>query len=172
EQVLEIDGTNVDAMDRLEEMYNKRRDWERLIGIRQRKAEMAGPDDRPLIYIEIAQLASERLRKPEMCIELWDKVLEFDEENPEALSQLANLHKRARNWEPLARILEKSLDGITNEKELKTALQELATIYGDKIGDDAGAVRALKRLLELDPEDRRAQEALKKRYSALKAWDE
>ena len=43
-------------------------------------------------------------------------------------------------------------------------LQKLGTIYADKLNDDHGAIDAFKRLLELEPDDRRAQEQLKKRY--------
>ena len=45
-------------------------------------------------------------------------------------------------------------------------------IYADKIGNDEGAIGAFKQLLELDPNDRRAQEQLKRRYVSLGAWDE
>ena len=50
-------------------------------------------------------------------------------------------------------------------------LLKLGGLYGDKLNDDRGAVRAFKRLLELRPDERRAQEQLKKRYAALRDWD-
>ncbi len=172
EKVLEHDSHNLEAIEQLKEMYEKRRDWESLVGIRQRAAERMDEADRLFEYIEIANLATQRLRKPDICIALWEKVLEEDPESHEALESLSQLYERAREWEPLARVLDKRVSQIDDENELKQSLQKLGMIYADKIGDDEGAVSAFRRLLMLDPDDRRAQEQLKRRYVALRAWDD
>ena len=172
EAVLEHDEHNLEAIERLKEMYEKRRDWESLVKIRQRAAQLMDEADRLFEYIEIAQLATQRLRKPDICIVLWEKVLEEDPDSHEALEALAQLYERARQWEPLARVLDKRVEQIDDEKELKQSLQKLGMIYADKIGDDEGAVGAFRKLLMLDPDDRRAQEQLKRRYVSLKAWDD
>lgn len=172
EAVLEHDPENLEAIEQLKDMYEKRRDWESLVRVRQRAAKLMDEADRLFEYVEIAQLATQRLRKPELCIELWQDVLGEDPDNAEALSSLSQLYERAREWEPLARVLDRQVAQISDENELKAALQKLGMIYADKLNDDAGAVSAFKRLLVLDPEDRRAQEQLKRRYVSLKAWDE
>ncbi|MBX3270938.1 MAG: tetratricopeptide repeat protein [Sandaracinaceae bacterium] len=172
EQVLEHDAGNVEAIEQLKEMYEKRRDWESLVRVRQRAAQLMDEADRLFEYVEIANMATQRLRKPELCIELWQVVLEEDAENPEALNALAQLYERAREWEPLARVLDKLVAQIEDTEELKAALNKLGMIYADKVGDDRGAVDAFRRLLALDPDDRRAQEQLKRRYASLRAWDD
>lgn len=168
EKVLELEPADVESMTRLREMYEKRRDWEKLIGIMEREALLLDEADRPYRYVEMAQLATQRIRKPDVCIGLWEKVLENDATNPEALEALAQLYERAREWPKLAGVLETLTDADPDPK----MLTKLGSIYADKVGDDEGAVRAFKRLLTLDPDDRRAQEQLKRRYVALKAWDE
>ena len=168
EKLLEIEPNDLEAIERLKEMYEKRRDWESLIGMMEREAEMLDPADRPLRYAEMAELATKRIRKPEICIGLWEKVRAVEPTHPEALDALSQLYERARNWEPLAEVLEILTDADPDPKQL----QKLGMIYADKIGDDAGAVRAFKKLLEVSPGDRRAQEQLKRRYVSLKAWDE
>ena len=172
EKVLVLNPTHLESLTRLREMYEKRRDWESLIRVMRAETELMDADDRPLRYVEMAQLATQRLRKPEICIELWDLVLDFDPENPDALGALSQLHERARNWGPLAKILEAQVLAQSDEAELKQQLNKLGMIYADKIGDDEGAVNAFQRLLSLDPNDRRAQEQLKRRYVAIKAWDQ
>ncbi len=168
ERLLEAEPQDLEAISRLKEMYEKRRDWEKLIRIMEREASLLDEDDQPLRYLEMAELATARIRKPDVCIGLWRKVLEWDPENPDALSNLATLYERARDWQPLAEVLERITDSSSDAKQL----QKLGMIYADKLGDDAGAVRAFRKLLTLDPSDRRAQEQLKRRYIALKAWDE
>lgn len=172
EAVLDHDPENLEAIEQLKEMYEKRRDWESLVRVRQRAARLMDEADRLFEYVEIAQLATQRLRKPELCIELWKEVVSEDPDNPDALTALAQLYERAREWEPLAQVLDRQVRQITDEGELKQALNKLGMIYADKLNDDAGAVGAFQRLLALDPDDRRAQEQLKRRYVALKAWDE
>ena len=172
EQLLEYEPQDVDAIERLKQMYEKRRDWEKLIRTMQREVDMLPADDQLIRYGEMADLATQRLRKPEVCIELWQKVLEGDPENPNALENLAQLYERAREWEPLAEVLETLVAADTDVTSMKQQLQKLGMIYADKIGNDEGAIGAFKKLLELDPSDRRAQEQLKRRYVSLGAWDE
>lgn len=168
EKVLEVEPHDIDALTRLKEMYEKRRDWESLIRTMEREAELLDPADRPIRYVEMAELATARIRKPDVCIGLWEKVLEAEPTNPAALEALAPLYERARSWEPLATVLEQLTEADPDPK----MLQKLGMIYADKIGNDEGAVRAFRRLLEVSPGDRRAQEQLKRRYVALKAWDD
>ncbi|MCC7540253.1 MAG: tetratricopeptide repeat protein, partial [Deltaproteobacteria bacterium] len=172
ERVLAVDATNVEAIQQLAEMYEKRRDWEKLIDVKKREAGLLDPADRPLRYLELARLASERIRKPEVCIDLWRQVEATDPENPEALAQLASFYERARDWAALGAVLEKQANLLSDANERLAILQKLGLVYADKLGDDAGAVRAFQAILALSPGDRRAQEQLKKRYVSLRAWDD
>lgn len=172
EKVLEFSPDDAEAVYRLKELYEKRRDWEGLIRIMQRETEMLPPEDRALRYVEMADLATQRLRKPEVSITLWEKVLETEPTHADALNNLAQLYERQKEFEKLAHVLEALVDQTSAEADLKNHLIKLGGIYADKTNDDEGAVRAYRRLLAIDPDDRRAQEQLKKRYVILKAWDD
>jgi tetratricopeptide (TPR) repeat protein len=172
ESALEHDPHNPVALGQLKVMYDKRRDWEKLIGIMGRESELLDPDQRFPMALEMANLATERLRKPEVCVGLWQRVLELEPGHPDALNNLAKLYERGRQWEPLADVLEQQSQQLTDAAQLVAALQTLGVIYADKLNDDQGAVRVFRRILDIEPEDRRAQEQLKKRYVALKRWDD
>lgn len=172
ERVREEAPGDEEALDRLGAMYEKRRDWERLIGVRRAQADGLDPAERTERYLEMARLSSERLRKPELSIELWREVLAERPSDPEALAALGTLYEKARDWEPLAEVLEARVEQVPDEAELKQLLQKLGMIHADKLKNDEGALRAFQQLLAIDPDDRRAQEQLKRRYVALKAWDE
>ncbi|MBI2894767.1 MAG: tetratricopeptide repeat protein [Deltaproteobacteria bacterium] len=172
EAVIEIDGSNAEATDFLKQMYEKRRDWDKLVGILRREADrLTEVADRTSRYVEMAQLATDKIKRPNICIELWQKVLEGDEMHEGALTALSGLYERNKDWGLLAAVLEKEVELTADAAARINLLQKLGMIYGDKLNDDAGAVRAWKALLELQPGDRRAQEQLKKRYLALGAWD-
>src|SRR4029077_16180068 len=163
---------NREAIDRLKDMYEKRRDWERLVEVMRSECELLEPSAQPARRLGLAGIATERLRKPAICIDLWQDVLTVEDDNAEAISALANLYERARDWAPLADVLEKKSQHVTDKAELVQLLQKLGTLYADQLSDDEGAIDAFRRLLEIEPEDRRAQEQLKKRYVTARAWDE
>ncbi|MBN2801660.1 MAG: tetratricopeptide repeat protein [Deltaproteobacteria bacterium] len=173
EQVLEFDPIHPEAMDFLKEMYEKRRDWKKLLDIMSAQADaMDDGIEKIDALVEIARMAAERLKKPDICITHWEAVLEHDPENEEALADLANFYERAKEWEKLTSVLETSVLNTPDPDVQKDIYQKLGIIYGDKMSDDEKAVDAWKSLLEIVPDDRRAQEQLKKRYLALQAWDE
>jgi len=173
EAVLAIDPDNAQAVEYLRQMYEKRRDWEKLLGLQRREAErLPAGADRAGKFLEIAKLATERVKKPEICIDLWQEVLASDESNAEALGALGGLYERAKDFEKLASVLERQAE-ITFDAPAKIqVLTKLGTIYGDRLNNDEGAVNAWRALLTLDPNDRRAQDALKKKYLALGRWDD
>ncbi len=173
EAVLAIDSDNVAAGEFLRQMYEKRRDWEKLLKLQRREAErMSTGPGRAAKFLEIAKLANERVKKPEVCVDLWQEVLANDEANAEALAALAGLYERAKDFEKLASVLERQAEGTFEPPAKIQLLTKLGTIYGDRLNNDEGAVSAWRALLSLDPNDRRAQDALKKKYLTLGRWDD
>ena len=76
ETMLELDPDNSEALAFLKQMYEKRRDWEKLIAVNQREIDkLTDPGERKARRIEVAKLASEKLKKAAVSIELWQKVL-------------------------------------------------------------------------------------------------
>jgi len=173
EKLLTSEPDDAAAKTYLRETYEKRRDWEKLIGLMKDEAEAldAGPE-RTEAYREIAQLATERVKKPEICVGLWDVVLENDPEDAAALAALVQLYERGRDYEKLCDVLEKVVEVTYDEAERVGYLTKLGQIAGDRLKDDSRAAEAYRQLLTLKPDDRRAQEQLKKRYVALGKWEE
>lgn len=95
-RVLEIDRSNLEAITRLKDLYTKRRDWDKLVEVMRAEVELVDEASRPLRYAAVADLAMQRLRKPQLCIALWRKVLEYDPESTRAQEALAGLLEKAR----------------------------------------------------------------------------
>jgi golgin subfamily B member 1 len=173
ERVLDAEPDNQAAIQYLLQMYEKRRDWENLIRLRRLEADRTdSPRERTNLYLQIAKLATERLRKPEACIPLWQEVLTSDPENEEALNSLGALYEHAKSYDMLAGVLEKQAEITSDAKKKAAILTKLGQLYGDRLQNDDGAVNAWRQLLALTPDDRRAQEALRKKYLALGRWDD
>jgi len=173
EAILAIDGANAPAIKYLQESYEKRRDWEKLIGLNKRQAGLMDPGPaRADRFLEIAKIATERVKKPEVCIELWDEVLKDDPENNEALNALSGLHERAKDWDKLAVVLQKQVEVTADFKAKEALLGKLGALYGERLNNDDAAIDAWQQLLTLNPGERKAQEALKKLYLKVARWDD
>ena len=172
EAVLELDPENAHAIEFLKSRYEQRRDWEKLLGILRREAQQAAASAQLEKYLSMAKLAADKIKKPEICIELWERVLERDPANSDALTQLAGFYDRTKEFGKLAFVLREQAAQTADSQARIALLVKLGTIASDKLSDDSMAIEAWKGVLALDANDRRAQEALKKRYLAMQAWDE
>jgi tetratricopeptide (TPR) repeat protein len=173
EKVIEIDPSEPKAIAFLKEAYEKRRDWEKLIALMMREAEaLPEGSERAQKYKQVALLATEKVKKPEVCIDLWAVVLANDAEDVDALNALAGLYERAREYEKLADVLSKLAELTYDTAQKIELLNKLGQVAGDRLKDEERAVEAYRMLLTLSPDDRRAQEQLKKRYVTLGRWDD
>ncbi|MFI5289863.1 MAG: hypothetical protein ACHQ17_09450, partial [Polyangia bacterium] len=173
EKALELDPGNGAAIAYLKTNYEKRRDWEKLIAVHQREIErLTDAGVRGQRYIEVAKLASEKLKKPSVSIELWSKVIDADPDHLEALSELEKLYEREKDWEKLAQVCERQASLFDDKPKKVAMLQKLGILFTDKVNDAERATSAWRVLLDLEPENKRAQDALKKLYLAQKNYDE
>ncbi|MBP7288872.1 MAG: tetratricopeptide repeat protein [Nannocystaceae bacterium] len=165
EAVLEIDAYEPTAIAKLKDLYGRRRDWERMIAVQQKELMLvADPEERKAQLLEIARTAGQKIKKPSLSIELWTQLLELDADNVEALQALEALQEKEKAWPELAGTLEKLCQVTTDANALGGYLVKLGLLYSDKLEDSAAAIRTWEKLYEIDPENRRAQDALKKLY--------
>ncbi len=173
EAVLELEPQNREAIEHLLQVYEKRRDWEKLLALKE--GEIDRTDDPGAKFdktLEVANLAATRVKKPEVCIVWWERVLALDPAQEEAISELYKLYERSKEWEKLAEICSKLANIASDEKTQVDALQKLGLLYTDKVEDTGKAIDAWRRLLEIDPNHRRGQDSLKKLYIAAERWDD
>ncbi|MCH2109959.1 MAG: hypothetical protein MK135_11555 [Polyangiaceae bacterium] len=172
QKLLSVAPADQEAKAYLREMYEKRRDWDNLLDLLKSEAdELPEGEEKTQAYRDIATLATERMKKkPDICVGLWQVVLDNDPRDEAALKALVQLHERGRNYEELCGVLN-AVVGVTLDEEERVAyLTKLGQIAGDRLKDDERAAEAYRELLQLRPDDRRAQEQLKKRYVALGRW--
>ncbi len=173
ESVLELDATHPEALDALQEMYEKRRDWKKLVDVKRREVEtLEDPQARLEGLKDVAQLAADRLRKPDVATELWREVLEESPGDRQALDALEKLYDKARDWSALADVLEQKCERV-DEPEIAMKLhRKLGKLCSDRLEDPERAMKAWKGALELDPDDRAAQKSLERLYVDHRQWDD
>jgi tetratricopeptide (TPR) repeat protein len=172
ENVIEIDPANAKAIEYLKLGYERRREWDKLLPLLKREAASSPEAAQLEHYLSIARFVTEKVKKPEAMIEMWEEVINRDPGNHDALAQLAGLYERQKDFGKLGYVLREQAAQTPDAPARIALLVKLGTIAGDKLNDDALAVEAWRGVLALDANDRRAQEALKKRYLAMHAWDD
>ena len=173
ETVLELDPEHAQALGFLKQMYEKRRDWEKLIAVNQREiAKIADPAERAGRRAEVAKLSSEKLKKPSVSIELWRQVLVDSPENLEAFGELEKLYEREKAWSELGDVLQQQVKLSGADVARRSALLiKLGILFTEKVNAPDKAIAAWRELLQFDPENRRAQDALKKLYLQQRDWN-
>ena len=170
ERVLDLDAHNQDAINHLLAVYEKRRDWEKLIKLKESEIERTDPAERPAKVIEVAKMAATKVKKPEITTYWWEKVLEVEPTFDEALTELSKLYERNKEWDKLAEVCRRQADAAADDKTRADALQRLGLLYTEKVENSAKAIEAWQRLLQIDENNRRAQDALKKLYVSEGRW--
>ena len=170
ERVLELDPNNKQAIDHLLAVYEKRRDWEKLIKLKEAEVDRTPEGERAAKVIEVAKMAATKVKKPEICTYWWEKVLQYEPSHEEALAELYKLYERNKEWDKLADICSRQAEVATDDKVRADALQRLGLLYTEKVENSAKAIEAWQRLLKIDDNNRRAQDALKKLYVTEARW--
>jgi tetratricopeptide (TPR) repeat protein len=170
EKVLELEPDNHQAVEHLLAVYEKRRDWEKLIKLRENEIARAPADKQAELTIDVARMAQTKVKKPEVCTYWWEKVIAVEPTHDEALTELSKLYERNKDWAKLADIASRQADSAPDDKTRIDALQRLGLLYTEKLEDSSKAIDAWQRLLTVDKENRRAQDALKKLYITEARW--
>jgi len=170
--ILALEPEDGEAIEALKDIYLKRRDFESYLLLSRREvALLEDEEEMAQRFIELAQFATENIRKPASAIELWEDVLTIHEELPEALEQLEGLYEREKDYPKLVDILERRLSQLSEAADLIPLLDKLGLVLTARLKDESRALGVWKRLLEVEPGHRKAQNEVRKRALAEKDWE-
>ncbi|MEC7523122.1 MAG: tetratricopeptide repeat protein [Myxococcota bacterium] len=145
--------------------------WVTLLTDAQR---VATTDEQKLqLAIELAKAAQES-GSTERAIDAWKIVLRADPTHPAAPEALKALYEKTEKWNALVEVLKGEADRIPDEEaEKKIALlRQLVPIYRDKLGLDVMVINTWNAILQLDPNDDEALEALAATYESTGRWND
>ncbi|MFH1529840.1 MAG: tetratricopeptide repeat protein [Pseudomonadota bacterium] len=163
EVILDLVPGDIEATAQLKDIYEKRRDWASFIRVAMLEVDGEADDELRLIRLkDLAELAAERIAKPETGIQLWQRVLEVEPQNVDAVTALEGLYEKAKDHEALADLLETKLGLVHDPKSRAGILEKVAILLGVRLQDYERAANAWRRLLELDPGHGRAKVELRK----------
>lgn len=165
ELVIELEPENREALQKLKEIYTKKRAWTHLYDVLMKESELASDPSARLAYkLELAELAGRRLHRHGDAIMLWKQIIEQEPHHPGALDSLQKLAEREKDWASLCEVLERRVDEANTDDEKIKVLQKLGVIYGEHGEDKLKAASAWKRILDVDPKNGRALRTLRETF--------
>jgi tetratricopeptide (TPR) repeat protein len=172
ELVMAEDPNNIEAIQALDGMYEKRREWDKMVAIRRQLADLAPTSgERAKAYKDLADYATNKIRRPDLCVDLWEQVRSLHPQDVDALRALIGIYEQNKEWNALTTAVDELVDLISDAPEKVDLLTRSAIALQERVGDRERAVAVWQRLLVLDPENRRAGDALKKALIELMDWD-
>jgi len=185
-EILEVDSTDSVAAEGLERLYRERENWVELEAFYLDRVErLYDPERRRARLLQLADLRIEQLSDLEGAEELLSdllaeepedervvealerldrEVVEEEVDRPELRSRVAEslerVYRERRETERLIEVLEVQLDGLEDPFERIEYLEELTTLYVQRVGDRGEGFEYLREAVRLDPEDEERRDRL------------
>ncbi|HWO13692.1 MAG TPA: hypothetical protein VNN80_29520, partial [Polyangiaceae bacterium] len=166
-ELFKIAPDDMEARERLEELYRKRRAWPALYELYESELETSEGAARLALMKEMALLAAERLNRGSDAVALYKKILDADPSRSDVLDSLEKHAERAKDWPNLADALERRVEQLGDDTQARlSVLQKLGAVYADHMAAADKATQAWRRVLELQPGHQRALRVLRESFLA------
>ncbi|HEY4103998.1 MAG TPA: tetratricopeptide repeat protein, partial [Polyangiaceae bacterium] len=187
-QVLDVDDSDVRALDALTDLYRERERWDDLSELYLRRAESAknvsdgavhrlalsrlqiklGQTDRAVDQLE--EITRELPAHPEAIAEL-EALRKNDEQRQRVVDILRPIYESLDDWRRQITLNEDRFALAQDASEKVAVLRETAELWERRGGDLARARRAFEAALKLDPEDSGARADYERLSEATGEWD-
>lgn len=164
-RVLEHDPYHPEALAALERLFEARGEHVRLAEILERQVEIAAsPAERQQRSIRLGRVL-ERSGQLDRALDVLREAFDLDPTHAEAASALRELLERQQRYEDLVALLARLRDLVESPRERIGFEREIAEICEMRLDDDAGAIAAHERILEIDADDLASLDALERLYT-------
>ncbi|HWO22042.1 MAG TPA: hypothetical protein VNO30_24940, partial [Kofleriaceae bacterium] len=173
QKVIEVDSQPQAAAGTLEGICKRRGDYEPLIEAWERRAETQRDPQRKADALRTAaKLAAEHGANPGQVLRLNQKLLEIDPSDAGAATALERHYEEAQDRSGLVGILKKRLENAKHPGESVELLKRIARASEEGAQDVVTATEHYQKILELQPENREALDALARIYESTEQWNE
>ncbi len=102
----------------------------------------------------------------------YRRALDFDPTDREVFDALDSVHRRREDWDALVSLDRERLDVATSDEERIELLHKMAETTLEQKSEPEAAIDLYRDILEIDPREPRAIDALDRLYSARERWED
>jgi tetratricopeptide (TPR) repeat protein len=160
------DANDPTALKALERLYERTDQWRDLVEVlRQMERGATDGDERKRCMVKAAQVLADDIGETAEAISAWRAVLDDFGPEPETLSALAKLYKKAERWQDLAEIYDTWLTLAEDNAQRVELFAGLGDVQRKYLDDPKGALGAYREVLTIDPAHQGARDALEQMLS-------
>ncbi|WP_248353450.1 tetratricopeptide repeat protein [Anaeromyxobacter oryzae] len=166
EAAVQADPRHVPSLRALEALYEgagRREDLVKNLAAQRAVAQDAASKER--VLAKMAALVADLGRLDE-AVALWKELLVLRPRHEAALPALEDLYESLERWQDLAQHLRIRIGATVDRREIARLNDKLGQVLGTRLGDATQAVQSYKAVLDSDPKNRRALEALRDIHAA------
>jgi tetratricopeptide (TPR) repeat protein len=160
-EVLAFDEGDAVANDALDRILTRLEDWEELVSLYQRRAQLSegSPQSLALLY-KVATIFEEILQDPDRAVDAYQVILEEAPEEAEAARGLEKLYRQEARWRDLAELYRREAARAQDPAASIGRKHLLAGVLCVELGDLPEAVEIYREILTQDPSYRPSRDAL------------
>lgn len=138
-----------------EAYYEREGEWRKLSAMLSSAAQNVDePEEKLEITRRLASLGEGSMESPKTAIDAWKAYLREVSDSVEAIQELRRLYQQEEKWSAYADLLKddlKRLDEDGSPEERLEVLDELVTVYEEKLGLEPMVILTLQEIVSLDP---------------------
>ena len=171
--LLAVDSEDLPALESLCELRREQGRWNDVVDLLERRIALdERTETRTALMRELGQALSGPLGQVPRAIEVYERVLEEAPEDGVTFRALEQLYERSGLFNDLRTLLERGLEDAATEADRRAYGMRLAELSESSLEDRSGAIGYLERVLEAEPGDAAATEALGRLLQTEGRWDE
>lgn len=183
-EILDLDPTRMDVLDRLERHAERSKDWATLADVLERRLGVLEDLDSKLIVLQkLGAVYADHMGEAEKAVGAWQRVLQLEPRQPRAMRVLRDTFLRSEDfdaleqlyasqgdYEGLVEVLSNAADRAADPATKIALSYRAARVYEEELAQPDRAFRSYERILANDPTDTRAAGKLLPLYEADEKW--
>ncbi len=169
------DSKNLTMLEFYGDYYAAQNDWQRLLtALQSYKSAVEGTEKELEIVVTMADTAENKLNNPAKAIDVWKQVLRADPGSETARAALSGLYARTKKWNALLELYKEDIGAMPDEAvaEKVEIYEKMVEIYRDQLRLDVMVINTYNAILEIDPNNQEAVDALAERFEQAKRWND
>ena len=165
--IVDLDETNVPALDALAKLYEKQGDAAQAIDAMTRVADLTTDGiQRVEMYYRIGKALDEKLADRVQARDRFEMALDLDPTHLATLAALRTIAIDESDWDRAARYLEQEQSNTPSARSRAKLLVELGKLRDEMLGEHDSAVQAWELAIQADPDSEDAAMPLVQEYDA------
>ncbi len=174
EKVLRLNRQQDKAIEQLLKLYRKEEYWLELAQTYRLKIALPSNSNEEKIKLsfDLAVIYRDHLKEPLQAIEVYQSILQLDENNLETIYALTDIYNKEEMHSPLLSVLDKKSRLVKEKEKKKIIFQEMAKISEERLLDFPQSISWHKKIIENYPEELDSWKKLRYLYYKLQSWGE